>query len=288
MSFTKVEHFEPYDRLSPAKLASEYASKHVLITGAGYGIGASIARAFAEAHAASITLAGRTESKLKTTAGELNAAYPETDVQYRVVDITSQESVKAMFQSITKPLDVLVNNAGFLSKPENIVHADLKEWWTSFEVNVLGTAAVTQAFLQARAKQNATEQAVVLNLNTVGAYNVLAPLLSAYTASKAATWRMTEIFSEDISKSNEVPGGVRFISVHPGYVRTAMAEKSGLEGFFEPTNPRLAAEFIAWSASQEASFLANRLAWVNWDVDELVARKGEIVERDMLRTAMSM
>jgi NAD(P)-dependent dehydrogenase (short-subunit alcohol dehydrogenase family) len=287
---TKVEHFEPYDRLSPAKLSSEYASKSVLISGGGYGIGASIARSFAEAHVASIIIAGRTESKLKATADGLKATYPETKVEYRVVDITSEKSVKALFASITIPLDILVNNAGYLSNPENFVHADLKEWWQSFEVNVLGTAMVTQQFLQARAKQNAEEQAVVINLNSIAAYNVLLPnLLSAYVGSKAAMWRMMETISMDVLDQQVLPGGARFISIHPGAVKTDMYWKAGLDGVvqIEATDPQLAAEFVVWSASQEAAFLANRMVWVNWDVDELVARKDEIVEKDMFRTAMS-
>ncbi|KAJ9616496.1 hypothetical protein H2200_000215 [Cladophialophora chaetospira] len=286
---TKVEHHESYARLSPDRLALEYASKHVLITGGGHGIGSSIARAFAQAHAASIIIAGRTESKLKATAEELTSAYPKTKTEYRVVDITSEESVKALFASIKTPVDVLVNNAGFLSTRENFVHADLKDWWQSFEVNVFGTAAVLQRFLQARAKQNAEEQAVVININTIAAYSILAPLLSAYAGSKAAMWRMIELISVDASDSTVIPGGVRFISVHPGAVKTDMYWKSGIDGtgLIEVTDSQLAGEFIAWTASQEASFLANRLVWVNWDVDELVARKDEIIEKDMLRTAMS-
>ncbi|KIW34909.1 uncharacterized protein PV07_01651 [Cladophialophora immunda] len=284
---TKVEHFEPYGRLSPAKLASEFASTNVLISGGGYGIGASIARAFAEAHAASIVLAGRTESKLRATAEEIKTVYPGTMVEYRTVDITSEDSVKAMFSSLDRPVDVLINNAGYLANPENFVSADLKEWWRSFEVNVLGTAFVLQQFLQARAKQSATSQAVVVNINTLGAYSFLVPFLSAYGASKAAMWRMMELITVDIQATTVLPGGARIISVHPGFVKTAMADKSGLDSFFTPTNPQLAAEFVVWAASEEASFLANRLAWANWDLDELVARKQEIVEKDMLRSALS-
>lgn len=288
MSFTKTQHLDPYARLSPAKLATEYASKHVLITGGGYGIGASIARAFAEANVAGILLAGRTESRLKSTADKLNAAFPKTHVEYRVVDITSIDSVRAMFESISTSVDVLVNNAGFLSQPENFVNGDLKEWWGSFEVNVLGTAAVTQGYLQARAKQNAKDEAVVLTVNSIAAYNFLLPNLTSYSASKAALWRMMELVSTDVSTSGLVPGGVRFISIHPGAVKTAMATKSGLEGAMPETDAALVAEFITWAASREATFLANRFAWVSWDVDELVARKEEILDKDLLRTAISM
>jgi hypothetical protein len=38
--------------------------------------------------------------------------------------------------------------------------------------------------------------------------------------------------------------------------------------------------------SEAAKFLAGRFAWVNWDVDELVAGKDEMVEEDLLRTSL--
>ena len=64
-----------------------------------------------------------------------------------------------------------------------------------------------------------------------------------------------------------------------------MGPKSSLDGVFPVTEDRLVAEFVAWTASQEASSLANRLAWAAWDVDELVSRK-EILEKDLLGTAI--
>jgi hypothetical protein len=74
----------------------------------------------------------------------------------------------------------------------------------------------------------------------------------------------------------DVPESVaRFISVNPGAVRTAMFDKSGLEGKADcpTTDPRVAAKFIVWAASEDAEFLNGRLAWANWDVDELLAKK---------------
>lgn len=49
----------------------------------------------------------------------------------------------------------------------------------------------------------------------------------------------------------------------------------------------LGASFIVWCCSPEASFLKGKLAWCNWDVDELKAKK-ETIEADpaMLTTAM--
>ena len=86
---TKVEHLEPYARLSPAKLSSEFASKHVFISGGGYGIGASIARAFAEANAASIVIAGALTKVLHDLVDQNQKAegYPKSTVVDAVVKI---------------------------------------------------------------------------------------------------------------------------------------------------------------------------------------------------------
>ena len=80
----------------------------------------------------------------------------------------------------------------------------------------------------------------------------------------------------------------RFISIHPGSVKTDMGVKSGLDGVFRSTDPRLAGDFVVWAASEEARFLNGRFAWVNWDVADLVAAKEEIVSKDYYRTSLTV
>jgi hypothetical protein len=49
------------------------------------------------------------------------------------------------------------------------------------------------------------------------------------------------------------------------------------------TNIDLPAGFCVWlAACKEANFLSGRLVWANWDVDELLARKEEVIENDLL------
>ncbi|KAH7312933.1 hypothetical protein BKA65DRAFT_149118 [Rhexocercosporidium sp. MPI-PUGE-AT-0058] len=279
-----TEHLDPYPRLDPALLQSEFPGKSVLITGGGYGIGSAIAKSFAQANVSSIILIGRTEAKLQATATSLSS-FPNTKVTYHKVDITSKTDVEALFNSLDVSPDILVNNAGVLAKPVNFVNADLDEFWDVFKTNVYGTALVTQTYLRHRKVQQLSataEPAVVLTLNTIGAYSVRVPNLASYAASKAALARFSEIIGSDVPETT-----ARFISIHPGAVKTDMNIKSGLEGMFVETDIKLAADFVAWSASREASFLAGRFVWVNWDVDELVQRKEEILERDLFRTALS-
>lgn len=178
-----------------------------------------------------------------------------------------------MFHSFGAP-DVLVNNAGFLPSPANFKSVDLKEWWEGFEINVLGTAIVTQEFLRAKPEG---KEAVVLTVNTMGAHlGTHIPKLSAYSASKAGSLRMIE------SIQAETPD-VRFVSVHPGGVATDMQVKAALEGGGPLTDSDLSANFMLWLTSPEADFMKGRFAWVNWDIDELKAKKEEILEKDLLK-----
>ena len=48
----------------------------------------------------------------------------------------------------------------------------------------------------------------------------------------------------------------------------------------------LPGRFCVWLASQEAKFLRGKFVWVNWDVDELKARKEEIMGTDFLNTGL--
>ena len=169
-----------------------------------------------------------------------------------------------------------------MATPTNFIQADLDEYWEAFTINVYGTALVTQSFLRHREALNATTSAVVISLNTIGAYSVRVPHLSSYGASKAALARWSELIAVDIPETT-----ARFISIHPGYVKTTMGYKSGLDGVFPPTDPKLVGDFIAWASSEEASFLAGRFARVNWDVADLVAAKDEIVSRDYYRTSLT-
>lgn len=283
-SIVSTFHFESYPRLSPSRLHEEFRGKTVLVTGGGYGIGSSIARSFAEAGVASIILAGRTESSLKSTVDDLAQSFPSLKASYRLVDISSTASVKKLFESLTESPDTLVNNAGFMSEPQNFLTADIDEWWKGFEVNVLGTTIVTQAYLQHRLASKPKSPGVVVALNTFASFGVRAPHLWAYSGSKIALARIFELAVVDVPSSV-----ARFISINPGAVKTAMFHKSGLEGSSDmpTTDAKLSAEFIVWATSEEAAFLSGRLAWANWDVDELVAKKEEIVNKDLLISGLT-
>lgn len=48
----------------------------------------------------------------------------------------------------------------------------------------------------------------------------------------------------------------------------------------------LPASFLVWVASSEAEFLKNKYVWANWDVDELKAKKEELVSSPQLTVGL--
>jgi NAD(P)-dependent dehydrogenase (short-subunit alcohol dehydrogenase family) len=132
------------------------------------------------------------------------------------------------FESLAESPDILVTNAGFLSDPESFIEAQADEWWKSFQINVLSTASVTQAYLSHRVAKNAKskvpkEPGVVISINTFAVFSSRAPKLTAYIASKTTITRVLELVAFETPESV-----ARFISVHPGAVDTDMFHKSGL------------------------------------------------------------
>ena len=99
------------------------ASKTILITGGGSGLGAAMAQRFAEL-GASLVLAGRREHALQATADAIRAALPQAHVRTQVLDIRDPQAVaSAMDQIAAGGLpNVLVNNAAatFIAQTEQL------------------------------------------------------------------------------------------------------------------------------------------------------------------------
>ncbi|GIC92414.1 SDR family NAD(P)-dependent oxidoreductase [Aspergillus udagawae] len=282
-------HFQPYPGLADALGRADLGDLSVLITGGGHGIGFNIATSFAEKGVKHILLVGRTESRLAEAAKKLSSiSIKRTSVSYKVADLSSEDEIHRIFETLDVSPDILVNNAGYMPTPEPFLNADMSEFWSGFTINVLGTALLTQAYLHHRLEKlkvpiNALP-AVVVTLNTAGAYGSAGhvPNLSAYVASKAALARWSEAMSADIDSQV-----ARFISVHPGAVATDMLAKSQLGGVYPSTEGKLVGDFVVWATTEEAKFLAGRFVWANWDVQELLSLRDHILSKDLFVTSLA-
>ena len=205
-------------------------SKTALVTGATRGIGLETVRGLAKAGVHTL-LAGRDRAKAVEAALKLQAE--GLPVEAISLDVTSDESIAAAVESVTSKfgrLDILVNNAGILLDDSTKPRAgqSLKLWRDTFDTNVFGLIAVTQAFLPLLRKSPAAR---IVNVSSAlgslamhadpsapfGDFNV-----PAYNVSKSAVNAWTLQLAYELRDSN-----IKVNTVHPGYVKTDMNKGGG-------------------------------------------------------------
>ncbi|KMS54890.1 dehydrogenase [Novosphingobium barchaimii LL02] len=168
----------------------------ILITGSSSGFGLETARYFLD----------RDWTVVATMRAPRADVLPASE-RLRVIalDVTDAASIARAVEE-AGPIDALVNNAGagLMGALEGVSIDAMRQL---FELNTFGTMAMTQAVLPAFRTQGS---GVIVNVSSAVTLKPL-PMLSAYTASKAAV----EAFSEDLTLEVE-PFGVRVRLVIPG------------------------------------------------------------------------
>lgn len=207
-------------------------SRIALVTGATRGIGHETVRQLAAA-GVHVLLAGRDRDKAVQAARALQAE--GLPVEAIALDVNDGASITAAAEEVNKRhgrLDILVNNAGvFIDDFEKTPSQQaLSMWRTTFDTNLFGVVATTQAFLPLLRK---SEAARIVNVSSllgsiaehldpaspiydykVPAYNVSKTALNAWTVHLAHELRDTAI------KVN---------AIHPGSVKTDMNANGDLD-----------------------------------------------------------
>jgi NAD(P)-dependent dehydrogenase (short-subunit alcohol dehydrogenase family) len=168
----------------------------VLITGCSSGFGLETARFF-------LDKGWHVIATMRTPREDL---LPRSDrLRVQPLDVTDAESIGRCIEA-AGPIDALVNNAGIglLAPLEGTTSDNAHQ---IFETNVLGTIAMTQAVLPQFRQRRA---GVVVNVTSSVTLKPL-PLLSVYTASKAAVNAFTESLALELA-----PFNVRVRLVLPG------------------------------------------------------------------------
>jgi NAD(P)-dependent dehydrogenase (short-subunit alcohol dehydrogenase family) len=214
-AYTPTVYRDQYPAINPTNPALSQAGKVVVITGASHGIGArGFAPAFAKAKPRAIVLVGRNAAKLSATEDSLRRI--TNDVEYISVptDISNQASVDTLFQTVKARYghaDVLINNAAVNLAQAPLADADVKSWWTDFEVNVKGTFMVTRGFLSLLGNER---PGTVVNLST-GIATAVFPTWSSYSITKLAAIKLAEYVAAEYPNVNAV-------TLQPGVVDTDM------------------------------------------------------------------
>ena len=195
------------------------SGKTAVVTGAGRGIGRTIALAFARA-GADMAIAARTEADLAKLADEIRAEGVACHIV--VADVTDAAATEAACSDLVAALgkvDVLVNNAGAdLAYGIDVADSDPEIWWRTIEVNIRGVYLVTRYLLD-----HINEGGKIINMSS-GMGLTPAPAQSSYVVSKAGLHIFTECLANEVWKR-----GIDVNNLIPGPVATEMFNWKGRE-----------------------------------------------------------
>ena len=201
-----------------------------LVTGATRGIGLETVRQLAQAGVHTL-LAGRDRERAAAAARELQAqGLPVEPIALDVADQAGIAAAAAEVEARHGRLDILVNNAGILlDDPALAVSGQsLDTWRRTFDTNLFGVIAVTQAFLpllhRSRAGRivNVSSALGSLGLHSDPASFIYDFKLPAYNVSKSAVNAWTVQLAWELKDS-----AIKVNTIHPGYVRTDMNHVDG-------------------------------------------------------------
>jgi 3-oxoacyl-[acyl-carrier protein] reductase len=232
-----------------------------LVTGAGRGIGANIARKLAE-DGWEVVVAARTRQQVEKVAREIGGRAVGLDVTDRAA---VEHAVGA-----AEPVDLLVANAGIGNQAGATWEIDPDDWWRVLEVNVLGVHLCCRAVIPGMLERGSGR----IVITGSGAAYLPGQDHTAYTASKAAVCRYGETLA------NELAGRIPVFFFSPGLVRSDMT--SGMPDAAPWTPSELAPRLVAALATGRYDALAGRYLHAEHDdLDDLLARIDDVRGQDL-------
>jgi 3-oxoacyl-[acyl-carrier protein] reductase len=208
---------------------ARFTDKVAVVTGASKGIGAGIAKRFAEEgasvvvnYASSADGANRVVDDIVRAGGKAVAIG---------ASVTNEDDVARVFDAVREAfgrVDVLVNNAGIYA-PAPLESLSVSEFSRHFDTNVLGLLLATKASLPLFTPAGGS----IVNISSVA--STFAPAAAAiYVGTKGAVDSITKSLAKEFA-----PRKIRVNGVNPGFVITEGTRSAGMAG----------GEFEAWSVA---------------------------------------
>lgn len=188
-------------------------NKTCLVTGAAQGIGAAIARAFAD-EGATVIATDKNYEAVKKTAAKIGATAFELDI--------ADESDWDALQTAYPAIDVVVNNAGITGfedspAPQDPENASLEDWRRVHRVNLDGTFLGCRYAIKA---MKASKAGSIINISSRSGM-VGIPAAAAYASSKAAIRNHSKTVALYCAQNGL---NIRCNSVHPAAILTPIWE----------------------------------------------------------------
>lgn len=212
---------------------------NIIITGASRGIGFELAKQFAANGNHNIVAISRDSDKLKQLKSACIRENIEAHLYPIPFDLASGDSLApsllGLIQSCVPHVDILINNAGFLSnKPlHQLTDIDL---WKMIRVNFAAPAQLIRLVLPLMKPGSH-----VVNIGSMGGFQGSAKFagLSVYSATKAALANLTECLAEEMKET-----GIAFNCLALGAVNTEMLAEA-FPGYNAPLDAKEISKFIA-------------------------------------------
>ncbi|MCL6714354.1 3-hydroxybutyrate dehydrogenase [Pseudomonas sp. R2.Fl] len=184
----------------------------ILVTGAASGIGAGVASRLAEA-GHHLIVSDLDPAAAETVAAGIRAAGGSAESV--ALDVTSDDSVAAALATISRPVDVLVNNAG-LQHVSPLEEFPLGKWDFLIQVMLVGVARLTRAVLPGMRQRGFGR---IVNIGSIHAL-VASPYKSAYVAAKHGLVGFSKVIALETADAD-----ITINTVCPSYVKTPLVDK---------------------------------------------------------------
>ena len=189
-----------------------------VVTGAGRGIGAGIARKLASLGASTVLL-GRTRQTLEATASDISKAGAQARaIECDVVNLKSVESAAADVEHTFGQLDILVNNAGIGGFGGPLHNLPPEQWDSILNTNLRGVYYAIRSFAPIMMRARSGH---IVNISSLAGKNAL-PNGAAYAAAKWGLNGLSYSVAEELRSHN-----IRVSVVCPGSTNTDLSPHEG-------------------------------------------------------------
>jgi uncharacterized protein len=248
-----------------------------MVTGASSGIGRSMARRLAAA-GTDLVVVARDTARLEDLAKEVAAGGSGAAVEVLTADLADPAAlatVEARVADAGRPVDLLVNNAGF-GTYGNFDELPIDGEEREIRVNVVALVRLAHAALGA---MKARGRGMILNVGSVAGLQAT-PGNATYGATKAFVASFSEALHEETRGT-----GVVVSQVLPGFTRTEFQERAGIEGRDIPGPAWMDVDTCARLALDAAA--AGKPFYVPGPLNKVAATALDVVPRPLTRRLAS-